>query len=428
MSCIRSMVLLLVFAFPALVHAQGVMLSSFGPVNAGMGGASTAAPIEALSAMAWNPASISGLPNNELSFGLGLMLSDPVLDSSIPGLASGSTGSEPGVITLPNIGWVHKLSDRTTFGLGVMVVGGFKVNYPGSLTNPVLAPPSNNPAVPGGLGSLYADAQFLQMAPAFSYAVTDRLSIGFGPTLTMGQVVVDPLLAVNPNDADGSGAASYPAGRGTRFAWGGGAQLGLYYITDRCWHLGASVKTPQWMEHYRVHTENELGLPYTETFNFDLPMIVSVGAAYSGIEDLVWAIDFRYFDYRNTDGFKGTGYGPLGKLNGLSWTNQFAVATGVQYRLFDNMQVRLGYTYNTSPFSDNDTFYNVASPLNYQHQLGVGGTYELSDCVAVHLSYTHYFEFTSTGPIVLPVGAIPGSSVTNTASAHIGSMGVTVKY
>ena len=111
-------------------------------------------------------------------------------------------------------------------------------------------------------------------------------------------------------------------------------------------------------------------------------MIVSVGAAYSGIEDLVWAIDFRYFDYRNTDGFSGSGYGPLGKLNGLSWTNQFAVATGVQYRLFDNMQVRLGYTYNTSPFSDEDTFYNVASPLNYQHQLGMGGSWDLSDCVA----------------------------------------------
>ena len=254
MRCVaRSILFLVALTVPTLLHAQGVMLSTFGPVNAGMGGASTAAPIEALSALAWNPASISGLPNSELSFGMGLLLSDPVLDSSIPGLGSGSTGSEPGAIPLPNLGWVHKVSDRTTFGLGMMMVGGMKVNYPGSLTNPVLAPPSNNPNIPGGLGSLFTDAQFMQIAPAVSFAVTDRLSVGFGPTVTLGQVVVDPLLAVNPNDADGSGAASYPPGRGTRFSWGGGAQLGLYYITERCWHLGASVKTPQWMEDYRIH-------------------------------------------------------------------------------------------------------------------------------------------------------------------------------
>jgi long-chain fatty acid transport protein len=269
----------------------------------------------------------------------------------------------------------------------------------------------------------------MQLAPVWSYAVTERLAIGLGPTVTLGQAIVDPLLITNPDDADRSGGATYPPARGTRYAWGGGAQLGLYYITDSCWHLGASIKSPQWMEHYRVHTENELGYPYTAKFNMDLPMIVSLGAAYSGWQDTVVAVDVRYFDYRNTDGFGATGFGPLGKLNGLGWSNVFAVAAGVQYRLLENLQVRLGYTYNTSPFGNQDTFYNVATPLDYQHQLGVGGSWELSDCVAVHLSYTHYFEFGSSGPIIRPVfGPIPGSTVTNTVSADIGTFGVTVKY
>ncbi len=419
---------LLASVVPAFVSAQGVMLSSFGPVNAGMGGASTAAPIEALSALAWNPASISGLPNSELSVGLGLLLSDPTVDSSIAGFGSGSTGSEPGVIPLPNIGWVHKVSDTVTVGMGVMVVGGLKSNYPASLTNPVLAPPSNNPNVPGGLGSLYSDAQYLQLAPVFSYAVTERLSVGFGPSLTLGQVIVDPLLLVNPNDADGSGVPSYPPGRGTRFSWGGGAQLGVYYITDRCWHLGASIKSPQWMEDNRVNTEDEIGLPYTAKFNFDLPMIVSLGTAYSGFENTIIAVDLRYMDYANAAGFGDGGYGPYGKLNGLNWDSQWVFAAGMQRRLLDNLLVRMGYTYNTSPFGDNDTFYNVASPLNYQHQVSLGSTWELSDCVAMHLSYTQYLEYDSTGPIILPTGPIPGSSVTNTASAFIASWGVTVKY
>ncbi len=92
-------------------------------------------------------------------------------------------------------------------------------------------------------------------------------------------------------------------------------------------------------------------------------MIISVGTAYSGIEDLVVAVDLRYFDYRNTDGFGDQGYSPYGALNGLSWTNQLAIATGVQYRLMERLLLRAGYTFNTSPYGDEDTFYNVASLL-----------------------------------------------------------------
>ena len=211
MACFcRWSCVLLVAMVPTTVWAQGAMMSSFGPVNASMGGASTAAPIEAMSAIGWNPATISGLPNSELSVGLGLLLSDPVLESSVPGWTSGATGAEPGTTPLPNFAWVHKLNEYTTIGLGALSVAGFKTNYPADPTNPVLAPVSNTPGVPGGLGSLYAEAQFMEVVPVVSFAVTDRLSIGFGPTITTGQVVADPLLLAAPNDADGSGYSSVP--------------------------------------------------------------------------------------------------------------------------------------------------------------------------------------------------------------------------
>ena len=419
---------LFVAMVPSTVWGQGALMSSFGPVNASMGGASTAAPIEAMSAIGWNPATISGLPNSELSVGLGLLLSDPVLESSVPGWSSGVTGAEPGTTPIPNFAWVHKLNDYTTFGLGALSVAGFKTNYPADLTNPVLAPVSNTPGLPGGLGSLYSEAQFMEVVPVVSFAVTDRMSIGFGPTITTGQVVADPLLLAPPNDTDGSGIPRYPAGRGARYAWGGGAQLGVYYITDNAWHFGASIKSPQWMEDHRVHTECELGLPYVATFELDLPMIVSLGTAYSGFEDLVLAVDLRYIDCANTDGVGDSGYSPYGALNGLSWANQLVVATGAQYRLTDRLLARAGYTFNTSPYGSADTFYNVASSLGYQHQLCLGGSCEVTQCVAFHVSYQHYFQWDSTGPIVLPSGTIPGSSVTTTASAHIAELGVTVKY
>ena len=169
-------------------------------------------------------------------------------------------------------------------------------------------------------------------------------------------------------------------------------------------------------------------MPQVATFKFDLPMVLSLGVAYAGIDDLVWAFDVRYFDYKNTDGFRDSGYGPDGAIRGLGWDSQIAVATGVQYRLNNRLTARTGYTYNSSPFDDSNTFFNVGSPLNYQHQLGVGLSWDLSSLVAFHLGYTHYFEYESTGPIILPVGPIPGSSVTNRVSAHIASLGITVRY
>ncbi len=418
----------IVATIPTTVWAQGALMSSFGPVNASMGGASTAAPIEAMSAMGWNPATISGLPNSELGVGLGLLLSDPVLESSVPFLGSGVTAAEPGTTPIPSFAWVHKLNEYTTVGLGALSVAGFKTNYPADVTNPVLAPVSNTPGVPGGLGSLYSEAQFMEVLPVVSFAVTERLSIGFGPTITTGQVVADPLLLAPPTDTDGSSVPRYPAGRGTRYSWGGGAQLGVYYITEYAWHFGASIKSPQWMEEHRVHTECEQGMPYVATFKLDLPMIVSVGTAYSGFEDLVLALDLRYIDCANTDGVGDSGYSPYGALNGLSWANQFVVATGAQYRLTDRLLARAGYTFNTSPYGSADTFYNVASSLGYQHQLCLGGSWEVTPCVAFHVSYQHYFQWDNTGPIVLPSGVVPGSSVTTTASAHIAQLGVTVKY
>ncbi len=47
-----------------IVSAQGVILSAGGPVHRGMGGASTAAPISAVGANYWNPATISGLEHH----------------------------------------------------------------------------------------------------------------------------------------------------------------------------------------------------------------------------------------------------------------------------------------------------------------------------------------------------------------------------
>jgi len=429
-NCILSLLLLLATGImPRPAAGQGILTSASGPINRSMGGAAVAAPLDAIGAIRWNPATLSALPTSELGFGADLIFPLISVDSSIDGLASGSTDSASGVSALPNIGWSHKLDDSPiTIGLGMLGIAGFKSNYPASLTNPILFPQSNTPGIPGGFGRIFSSAQFLDLSPTVSIALSDSFSIGISPNLTLGEVVADPLSITAPNDADGSGAPRYPSGRGTQMAWGAGAQIGAYYIVNPAWRIGASLKTPTWMQRFEYQTEDELGRPQVASFHWDLPLIVSTGVSYAGIESTLIALDMRYIDYQSTSGLGDTGFNADGSLRGLGWHGVLGLSLGVQRQITDALIIRGGYTFNQNPIPDELTAVNIGSALHYQHQVALGGSYLLTKNVSLNTAYSFFFPHDITGPIITPAGTIPNSSVTSTESVHVGSMGITVSY
>ncbi|HYW79365.1 MAG TPA: outer membrane protein transport protein [Thermoguttaceae bacterium] len=428
--CVFSSLLVLPFISAGAAIAQGVALNGVGPINRSMGGASTAAPIDAAGALHWNPASISGLASSEIGFGLELLLPTEELSSQVAANAfgagvppvnlSGSTQGEPGVSPIPSAAWVHKCENSPwTYGLGMYGIAGFRVNYPGSDTNPVLMSQAN-----GGLGHVVAEAEFLQVVPTISYAISPKLSFGVAPTITLAKVAVDPLL-IGPQ-----AGGAYTSGNGTRQHWGGGVQLGLYYVGDHDWHFGASIKSPQWFEDFRFRTEDGDGGTRTVTFDLDYPMIISFGTAYSGFDRWLFACDLRYFDYKNTAGFGGgAGFGPGGEVTGLGWNNLFSLSTGVQYRPTDSTSWRLGYTFQQSPSSDHDTFFNIPAPLNIQHLLAFGASHKITKNVILSAAYIHGFESQSTGPYHIPgLGPVAGTSATSKISADALTFGVKLLY
>ncbi len=396
--------------------AQGTIFGAGGAVNRSMGGASVAAPIDAIGAVYWNPASISGLEHSETAFSLGILVPNHTVASSIGGVG-GSTEADAGTFPIPNIGWVHHTENPlVTVGLGVNAVAGFGTNLPVDPTNPALAPT--------GLGGVNSNALFLQLAPIISLALQDNLSIAVGPTITTGRIGLDPFVFASAN-ADGS----YSSAQGTRYHWGGGFQLGAYYIHDSCWRFGASFKSPTWMEEFEFNSEDELGGPRKLTAHVDLPMIISLGTSYDGLEDWLVALDVRYFDYGNTDGFGDPAvFDATGKLGGLDFSSVMATALGVQHNVGERLTIRGGYTFNQNPIKNSEAFYNVASPLNFQHVLSTGASYHFSDKLSANVAYSYFFENTRSGQIVLPgVGAVPGSTFDNTLDAHIVSFGLTVR-
>ncbi len=417
-------------ACPELVVGQGILLPWAGSVNQSMGGAGTAAPQDAISAVYWNPAAMADMNHSELSTSLGTLF--PVLEteSSVGfGAVSGTSDGNPGFAGLPYVGWVQKLPDpRFTMGLGIVAAAGIKTNYAASNTNPIFFPQSNTPGAPGGFGQLYSEAEFLQILPSLSYAVNDRLSVGFTPTVSIGQVTVDPFLFAAPDDADGSGQPRYPSGRGTKLQWGGGFQLSTHYKASPCLSFGAMFKSPQWFDAFEVTGTDESGMPRDLSFDVDLPMIISVGMASTAIQNTVLAVDLRYVDNKNTDGFGDSGFRPDGSLAGLGWSNQFGINVGAQRQLNHALTVRSGYFYTSSLLSDAEAMLAVAAPLNYHHGFSGGASIHLTQWSSFNFAYTYLLENELSGPLLTPGGALPGSNVTTRISAHEASLGVVVKY
>jgi long-chain fatty acid transport protein len=389
----RFLPLLLVFSAAMTTHGQGPVITGVGPVNRSMGGAGTAAPLEAIGAIHWNPGSIRALDNSELSFGVELLDVNVDLSSTIGGVTN-STSGDAGIAPVPTIGWVHHIEDTPlSIGLGVNAIAGFKNNLPNDPGNPLLA-----------AGPAFASAEFLQIAPTLAYACTDRLSIGVAPTVTTATLTLNPIgpSFITPIPTPGSG---------NRMHWGGGVQIGAYYSANSAWKLGFTYKSRQWFE-----TFNFFAPGGTVRFDLDYPMILSFGTAFTGLENWTIAADARYLDFENADGFKDLGFSSV-----------FAFAIGTQYRMTDRLYLRAGYNFNANPIHDDDVFTNVITPLIQEQNLAVGGSLRLGCQVDINAAYVHLFENTVSGPLPSPpIG--PPNTMSNTLSADSLLLGVTVRY
>jgi long-chain fatty acid transport protein len=256
--------------------------------------------------------------------------------------------------------------------------------------------------------------------------LTDKLSVGFGLNLDVADVQADPLLFAPPNVV--LGIPTYGSGTGTRFAWGGGFDVGAYYITDYSWRLGVSYKSKQWFEPLRFNSNDLLGDPIVDKVRFDLPSITSIGAAYDGWNRIVYAIDIRWYDNSDAAGFGSQGFRPDGSVRGLGWRDIISINNGIQYCVNDCLKLRLGYQYIENPVPSAQEEFNVGTPLIMNHFLSVGASYTIRDGILAHISYTHGFRNSVTGPYVTPLGPIPNTSITSTTSADQIIVGLTVLF
>ncbi len=421
----RLQVLLLlasVALVPGSAFAQGHMIQGVGPVNGAMGGAGTALPNESLGALAFNPALITEVKGNQLSFSNDFGMDDIQIDTTVGG-RTGRAESTKQVTVLPGFGWMLRdPNKKMALGFGLIGLGGFRSDYKQDDASILFAQP------PAGFGRIYAEYRVTKVPVAFALALTPKLSVGASANVYVGELGVAPL-PYKYFDVDAAGNRWYQsAGKMTnRFAIA--AQLGVLYKVNDKVNLGASVTTPQNYKAYSWNSTNanpssrQFGQATKVTYDLDGPMVVSFGTGLKLSPKTQVAIDGMFTKYEGVSGFGGPGgiipatstpgvsggSSPGGIVDPFGWKNIWTVKAGVQQHVTAKLIVRAGYHFSQSPIQSKNVLSATGAPLTTTNQYSFGLGLKMFPFLEADLSAYMAPRVRVTGPLTTLTGQTIGT-------------------
>lgn len=413
-----------------LFAQAGHIMQGIGAVNMSMGGAATAQPLDINGALHWNPAGISVFDQSILSVNAGAFFSSPKLYSTAPtpqGPFSGETEDDRGTSIMPAIGMVFgKADSKHTFGVSAFGISGFGVTFPENMMNPINAPQSQ-----GGFGRIESDYLLLQVGATYAYELSENLSIGVAPTFNYAALELAPNPIASPNPMLG-----YPvADKASAIGFGG--QVGLFYQTDVGFKLGVSYKSPQFFGDFDFEQSYLDGSEAPNVpFRMDYPAIYSVGMGYS-MDLLDIALDYRYVDYANTEGFEASGWTPTASVAGFGWESISVISAGIQLNLIENIPIRAGYTYSSNPITDDLAFFSTPATAIIKNAFQFGLGYDNGGKVALNLVYHHGSSGGQTtgqllNPLLIsadnPLGKVPNSEVSYEMTTDLLMLGLNFTF
>ena len=296
----------------ASAQSLGVELhANVNPAAGGMGGVSVARPQDVQSAFTGNPATLSQFRGTQFSFGGAW--AEPTInvdnDATLPlaGVDPFQAKSEQPGNALGNLAVTQDFSAfglPVTWGAGFLSGAGLGVKY--------MTDPNSN----GSAASLLA----LNIATGVGVQVTERMAVG-------GQMYVTYAALDGPF----SGLSSATPAYGLRGLFGATydatdhTTLGMYWMTKQSLRFEDAI---------RLSIGGGAFSPVQDV-HMDLPETLGWGIANDRLLEgrLLLASDILYKRYDKTDFFRAI------------WDDQFIWQTGMQYKLNQNIRLRLGYTY-----------------------------------------------------------------------------------
>ncbi len=390
---------------------NGDNLIGLTPASRGMGGIGVGMPVGPVDSIFRNPAWMSVMENKFTAQFGGILFMPKVkakMDVSTPGpgYSSGYVKSKADTFVVPEIGIVHRLSDRLVFGLGAFGVSGMGVDYRNAKDS------TGNPAPFAGMHTTF---QFMRIIPAVAFQINEMITVSGALHGAWG---------------------SLDMGQGQSQALGLGAQVGASLNFGDFLYGGITYQTSVPMTYKRVYDfdcHSSSGCDgIFEDFKLEQPQEFAIGVGAAPLDGLKVGIDARWIDWKNAKGYKKFG-----------WKDQWVIAIGAEYKPMDKLSLRVGYNYGKSPirgknltganaatfsssrggvtFTDDmlALFNLVGFPAISEQHITLGAGYEFTKTFGVDVSYVHAFnkKVTSSGFCPALTGGMMGGPYNCSISA-----------
>ncbi len=392
---------------------NGHMLHGVGPVNSSMGGAGVALPIESLGALTFNPALITAVTGNQVSFATEFFQDYPKIDLSLSGGLTGHTNPTTQLGVIPAFGWMMRApNSKFAVGFGLIGIAGFRTDYPEDAASIIFQPP------PIGYGRIYTDYSLTKIPLAFAYQATPKLSVGASFILYRGTIAIAPL-PDGTFDTDPAGNKWYPLGGNVIAQWTIGGQVGFHYKVNDKVAIGASYTTMQnfknwtWNSFYADPGSVKYGQGRLLSFTLDGPGNVTFGVAMQPKKKLQVAIDGGYTTYQATAGFGGVGGVHLDDhtFHPFGWRNIWIFKAGLQHQLSEKLTVRAGFNFSQTPIRSEVVVASTGTPATFQKHFCFGLGMKMLPTVTADMGFYFVPREHVKGPnLSLSTGPVPGST------------------
>jgi long-chain fatty acid transport protein len=411
---------LTVATFPLSVHAtNGYQLIGVGAYQKSLGGAVTAAPGSAMTAVS-NPAGMARV-GARADFSMEAFMPARSVDFSFSGGAS--EDSAVNMYGVPAIGWTAPTSDGSDvyFGGGMYGTSGMGVDY--AQTYMMSSPPGPTDMYWDG----YSNISFWQMAPGFAWNVNERYSVGMTLNIDYQSVAFRQRVL----DASNNVVSNFDLGRGAS-GFGLGLGLGVLYDINEQLTLGFNYKTRQEFDalEYQLaegdisHPDAGGDLPAgTYELDLDFPQQAAVGMAFSPNKRLTVSADLKWIDWSDTmDELSVMGPGGIDFPMDPGWKDQTVYALGVAYGVSERVNLRAGYNYAEAPFDEDKVSSNLILPAIVETHYSVGMDVSLNNHWELALHYMMVPEKSMSAPAT--DASAPGAEI----SLSERSLGMNIGY
>jgi long-chain fatty acid transport protein len=393
---------------PVSVGAQGAMLHGFGPINSAMGGAGTAFTNDSLAALAFNPALISGVKGNQLSFSTEFFRDDIQIHTTA-GLLTGDADPTSHWNIAPAFGWMSRKPDKKmSLGFGLIGIAGFGTDYKQDNASILFAQP------PSGFGRIWTSLTVTRVPLALAYQVTPKLSLGVSLNTYVGQFAVAPLPHKDFDEQPNTDRWYPEAGKASqKFAFSG--QFGFHFQATPSMSLGGSITTPQnfspyeWNSTIADPSSRNYGLNRKLSYDLDGPLVVSFGGALTRGQKTQIALDGMFTKYEGVAGFGSVG-GIVDRIvYPFGWRNVWTIKAGVQHAASEKLTLRAGYNYSQMPLRPEVVLSATGAPATFQHHFCGGFGYKVFPFLEMNASFYYVPRDHLIGPFPDLDGVVKGT-------------------